>query len=221
MARAPEDAGERESAQPRRQESARLPRAADGESFLRQRRGRCLGLCPAVTEVGRGAARTRPEWPHGHQYATTHRNQAAPEVAADGTLVLGRQPVRVELRTAARVFAFRRSARPRTRPGGAAGRQGRRGYLDARTERQLRSAADILRRAQHGHLFLGLPVLAGQEPRYAVAAIPRAPRRGPDEPRAGPSAFRAAAEIKIAEPCCPRLHHFLRPERLAPSRSSS
>src|SRR2546427_11906080 len=195
MARAPEDAGERESAQPRRQESARLPRAADGESFLRQRRRRCLRLCPAVTEVGRGAARTR-EWPHGHQYATTHRNQAAPEVASDGTLVLGRQPVRVELRTAARVFAFRRSARPRTRPGGAAGRQGRRGYLDARTERQLRSAADILRRAQHGHLFLGLPVLAGQEPRYAVAAIPRAPRRGPGRPRAGPSAFWAAVQIK-------------------------
>src|SRR3989475_10830086 len=195
MARAPEDAGERESAQPRRQESARLPRAAEGESFLRQRRRRCLRLCPAVTEVGRGAARTR-EWPHGHQYATTHRNQAAPEVAADGTRVLGRQPVRVELRTAARVFAFRRSARPRTRPGGAAGRQGRRGYLDARTERQLRSAADILRRAQHRHLFLGLPVLAWERPAYAVAAIPRAPRRGPGRPRAGPSAFWAAVQIK-------------------------
>src|SRR3989449_4539538 len=200
MARAPEDAGERESAQPRRQESARLPRAADGESFLRQRRRRGLRLRPAVKEVGRGAARTRPEWPHGHQYATTHRNQAAPEVAADGTRVRGRQPVRVELRTAARVFAFRRSARPRTRPGGAAGRQVRRGYLDARTERQLRSAADVLRRAQHGHLFLGLPVLAGQEPRCAVAGIPPTPRKSPGEPRARASAVRGAAEIKIADP---------------------
>src|SRR3989454_10042081 len=200
MARAPEDAGERESAQPRRQESARLPRAADGESFLRQRRGRCLGLCPAVTEVGRGAARTRPEWPHGHQYATTHRNQAAPEVAADGTLVLGRQPVRVELRAAARVLAFRRSARPRTRPGGAAGRQVRRGYLVARTERQLRSAADVLRRAQHGHLFLGLPVLAGPEPRYAVAGIPPAPRTSRGEPRAGAPPLCAAAQNKKTDP---------------------
>src|SRR2546427_1085018 len=199
MARAPEDAGERESAQPRRQESARLPRAAEGESFLRQRRRRCLRLCPAVTEVGRGAARTR-EWPHGHQYATTHRNQAAPEVAADGTRVLGRQPVRVELRAAARVLAFRRSARPRTRPGGAAGRQGRRGYLVARTERQLRSAADVLRRAQHRHLFLGLPVLAGQEPRYAVAGKPPTPPTSPGGPRAGPPTLRAAGKNKKTEP---------------------
>src|SRR3989442_9078718 len=200
MARAPEDAGERESAQPRRQESARLPRAADGESFLRQRRRRCLRLCPAVTEVGRGAARTRPEWPHGHQYAATLRDQAAPEVAADGTRVLGRQPVRVELRAAARVLAFRRSARPRTRPGGAAGRQVRRGYLVARTERQLRSAADVLRRAQHGHLFLGLPVLAGQEPRYAVAGKTPTPPKSPGAPPSRAPTLSSTGPNKKNEP---------------------
>src|ERR1017187_10197821 len=52
VARAPEDAGEREPAQPRRQEGGLLPRTAVGEIFLRRRRRCCRRLCPAVTEVG-------------------------------------------------------------------------------------------------------------------------------------------------------------------------
>ena len=37
--------------------------------------------------------------------------------------------------------------------------------VDARAGRQLRRAADVLRRAQHGYLLLGASVLAGHQPR--------------------------------------------------------
>ena len=97
----------------------------------------------------------------------------------------------------------------------------KRGDHPYRAGGQLRHPAHVLRRPRHRALLMGPAVRLRPAPGGDVAALSQAPGRGRGEPRAGPRAFRAAAEIKIAEPCCPRLHHFLRQERLAPSRSSS
>src|ERR1700687_30614 len=153
------------------------------------------------------------ERPHERQDATTNRNQAAPKVADAGNLIRRRQDLPAALRVPAGLFAFRRSARPRPGAGSAAGGKKTRGDHPYRAGGQLRHSAHLLRRPRHRDLLMGPAVRLWPATGADVAALSQAPRRGRGEPRAGPGAFRAAAEIKIAELCCPRLRQFPRQVR--------
>ena len=97
--------------------------------------------------------------------------------------------------------------------------------VDARAGRQLRRAADVLRRPQHGYLLLGA-ICSGWAPTaMSCGGNTSSAWRRPGQVASGRSAFRAATEIEIAEPPRGCRHHDVGlrhcPQRRRPSRSSS
>src|SRR3990167_5869218 len=137
---------------------------------------------------------------HGRQYATAHRNQAAPEVTAAGDLFRRRQDLPTVLRVPARLFAFCRSTRPRPGAGNTAGGEKKRGDHPYRAGGQLCDPATFLRRPRHRDLIMGHALRLRPATGEHVATLSQAPGRGRGESRGGSSAFRTATEIEIADP---------------------